>query len=197
MTVEEIPPGETCPAGGVLVGDVPICNVVAAGGAILDYASGTPVSLTSPVAGVSTGGLIGKGASATGATINNGAVDITNGALNFATSMPRNVTITGLAGFFSITAQVALTGTATVRVEVYTRFPNVTTQAANVFTPTGVFVDLPFAGGVVVIGQTQHAETASAPVFLRRGTRVLVVARLLEAGLAAVAGTVSAGIALV
>ncbi|MDF2716155.1 MAG: collagen-like repeat preface protein, partial [Paenibacillus sp.] len=71
--------------------------------AVVPFASGTPVTLTTDAAGASDqGGLIGFGAS-TDAIVAGGTIDTTN-INNFAFSAPRNGTITAISGFFSISA---------------------------------------------------------------------------------------------
>ncbi len=173
----------------------------AALGAIIPYASGLPIALTTTTGGiVGTVGLVGFGNSTSGLTPVAGSIDLTGApgnALDFAFSMPRDGTITSIAAFFSNTVALSLVGTTvTVTADVYT-----STTPDNTFTIVpGTTVTLtPPLTGVLSIGTTSSGIISGLNIPLTAGTRVLVVFSITASGttlINTVAGYASAGITI-
>ncbi|MCW5833088.1 MAG: hypothetical protein KIS78_11860, partial [Labilithrix sp.] len=177
------PTGATGPAGG---------------GAVIPFASGLPVALTTIAGGLAgTPAFIGFGSSAPGLTILGATIDLSGGPgilLNQAFSMPVDGTITSLASYFSTTAALSLVGsTVTVRAQLYS---SVTPD--NTFAPIpGAEVTLaPPLTGIVSLGTISSGETTGLSIPVTGGTRLLWVVSATADGLSlvnAVAGYTSGG----
>lgn len=139
--------------------------------AIIPFASGVPVTLTTVAGGApGTIGLIGFGTSAPGAFIP-GTINLSDPA-NFAFSMPRSGLITSVSAYFSTTAALSLAGTSiVVTARLYSSgIPN------NTFTPLpGAFVNLTALSGTIPIGTPVSGITNGIAVPVTAQTRLLMV----------------------
>lgn len=171
--------------------------------AIIPYASGTPVTLTTVLGGlVGTTSLIGFGSSVTGVSLTGGNIDLTGGAgtlLNFAYSMPEAGVITSISAYFSTTAALSLeVTTVTITAQLY--------QSAtpdNTFSPVaGAVVTLapPLTGAALPIGTISNGITTGLSIPVTAQTRLLMVySATVTAGIdtaTIIAGYASGGVAL-
>ncbi|MDI2588880.1 hypothetical protein OR571_17695 [Psychrobacillus sp. NEAU-3TGS] len=166
---------------------------------VIPFASGitTPVLLATTIGGlVSTVSTIGFGSALTGITLVGGLIDVTGLAATEAFTAPRAGNVTAIsANFNTLVAGTVLTGTATIRAQVY-RAP----AGSNIFSPTAATVVLapsltaPIAAGVLSTGSAANFSVPVAP-----GDRLLMVFSVTATGLTAadvVAGFASAGITI-
>lgn len=171
-------------------------------GAIIPYASGLPVVLTTVLGGLAnTNALIGFGNSANNVGISSGVIDLTGAAgtlLNMAYSVPRTGVITSLSGYFSTTAAISLLGsTVTITAQLFR-----STTPNNTFTAVpGAFVTLaPALTGTISIGNTSSGVTSGLNIPVTAGTRLLLVfSTSVTAGFdiaTTVAGYASAGVSI-
>ncbi|WP_275445962.1 exosporium glycoprotein BclB-related protein [Paenibacillus sp. ACRSA] len=149
----------------------------AGSGAIIPYASGLPVALTTVLGGLlNTSSLVGFGNSAIGISINGGIIDLTGAAgtlLNFAFSASRAGTITSLAAYFSTTAGLSLVGsTVTITAQLFR-----STAPNNSFTAVpGALVTLaPPLTGVLTLGTISSGLTTGLSIPVAAGDRLLMV----------------------
>ncbi|MCG7384517.1 exosporium glycoprotein BclB-related protein [Paenibacillus sp. ACRRY] len=149
----------------------------AGAGAIIPYASGLPVALTTVLGGLlNTSSLVGFGNSATGVSVNGGIIDLTGAAgtlLNFAFSASRAGTITSLAAYFSTTAGLSLVGsTVTITAQLFR-----STTPNNSFTAVpGALVTLtPPLTGVLALGTISSGLTTGLSIPVAAGDRLLMV----------------------
>ncbi|GAB2479513.1 hypothetical protein GCM10027082_33040 [Comamonas humi] len=173
----------------------------AGAGAIIPFASGTPVVMTTIAGGlVGTSSLVGFGSTATGVSLVGSNIDLTGAAgtlLNQAFSMPRDGVITSMSAFFSNTVALALVGTTiTVTAQLYQ-----STTPDNTFTPVpGAMVSLaPPLTGIVALGTVASGITTGLSIPVTAQTRLLMVYSSTAAGLTlinAVTGYASAGVAI-
>lgn len=164
-------------------------------GAILPYASGTPVAITGLVGGLlGTSAAIGMGSSVANIVLSGTTVDLTGAAgtlLNFASVVPRDGTITDISGFFSVALGATLLSAPTIRVRVL-RSQSAT---SNIFTEISSFNLSPTLNPILTIGQTcTGSESVNIPV--SQGDRLLVVFGTTASLAVAVTGYASAGIAI-
>lgn len=179
----------------------PASSAATTGSAIIPYASGTPVTLTTIAGGLAgTAGLIGFGNSASSVSVANSTIDLTGAGgtlLNFAFSVPRAGVIESISAQFSNTAALALIGsTVTVKAQLYTA-----EAGSNTFTPLpGAVVNLaPALTGLIALGTTSSAITSGLNINLPAGSRLLMVYSATAAGLSlvnTVTGYASAGISI-
>ncbi|GAB1157588.1 hypothetical protein YWY31_36130 [Paenibacillus illinoisensis] len=149
----------------------------AGAGAIIPYASGLPVSLTTVLGGLlNTSSLVGFGNSASGVSVNGGIIDLTGAAgtlLNFAFSASRAGTITSLAAYFSTTAGLSLVGsTITITAQLFrSSTPN------NSFTavPGAVVTLTPSLTGVLALGTISSGLTTGLSIPVAASDRLLMV----------------------
>lgn len=170
-------------------------------GAIIPFASGLPVSLTT-VAGGLAGfpAFVGFGNSAQFLTVLGSAIDITNasGTLsNFAFQMPRAGIITAFSAYFSTTAALSLIGSSvTVNAQIYqSPTPN------NVFTPiAGTLISLsPSLTGALSIGAQLNGALTGLNIPVTAQTRLMLVFSATASGLSllnTVTGYASAGLSI-
>ncbi len=170
---------------------------VAGAGAIIPYASGTPIVMTSIAGGlVGTGSTLGFGGSLTGVTLTGGLIDQT--LINdFAFSMPRDGTITSISADFSTTVALSLVGTTvTITAQLYSSpTPN------NTFAPVpGAVVTLaPPLTGVLAIGTISSGITTGLSIPVTAQTRLLMVYTITADGVTlinTVTGFASAGVTI-
>ncbi|MDV5740714.1 collagen-like exosporium glycoprotein BclA3, partial [Clostridioides difficile] len=169
--------------------------------AIIPFASGIPLSLTTIAGGlVGTPGFVGFGSSAPGLSIVGGVIDLTNAAgtlTNFAFSMPRDGTITSISAYFSTTAALSLVGsTITITATLYQ-----STAPNNSFTAVpGATVTLaPPLTGILSVGSISSGIVTGLNIAATAQTRFLLVFTATASGLSlvnTVAGYASAGIAI-
>lgn len=164
-------------------------------GAILPYASGTPVAITGLVGGLlGTSAAIGMGSSAANIALSGTTVDLTGAAgtlLNFASVVPRDGVITDISGFFSVALGATLLSAPTIRVRVLKS----QSPTSNIFTEVSSFNLSPTLNAIVTIGQTcTGSESVNIPV--SQGERLLVVFGATASLAVAVTGYASAGIAI-
>ena len=169
--------------------------------AIIPFASGLPVSLTTIAGGlVGTPAFIGFGSSAPGISIIGNTIDLTNpsGTLtNFAFTMPRDGVITSIDVFFSTTAALSLVGsTITIEAKLYESIaPN---NTMTVVPGTAVTLT-PSLTGVISIGTISKGILTGLNINVPAGTRLMLVLTARASGLSlvnTVAGYVSAGVAI-
>ncbi|WP_336781237.1 exosporium glycoprotein BclB-related protein [Paenibacillus illinoisensis] len=149
----------------------------AGAGAIIPYASGLPVALTTVLGGLlNTSSLVGFGNSASGVSVNGGIIDLTGAAgtlLNFAFSASRSGTITSLAAYFSTTAGLSLVGsTITITAQLFR-----STTPNNSFTavPGAVVTLTPSLTGVLALGTISSGLTTGLSIPVTAGDRLLMV----------------------
>lgn len=170
-------------------------------GAIIPFASGLPVTLTTIVGGlVGLPAFVGFGSSAQGLTALGATIDITNasGTLsNFAFQVPRAGTITSFSAFFSTTAALSLIGsTVVVTAQIYqSATPN------NVFSPiAGTLINLtPSLTGVISVGTLLNGSLTGLSIPVTARTRLMLVLSASASGLTllnTVVGYASAGLGI-
>ncbi|MEK4434104.1 exosporium glycoprotein BclB-related protein [Paenibacillus sp. FSL K6-2862] len=149
----------------------------AGAGAIIPYASGLPVALTTVLGGLlNTSSLVGFGNSASGVSVNGGIIDLTGAAgtlLNFAFSASHAGTITSLAAYFSTTAGLSLVGsTITITAQLFR-----STTPNNSFTavPGAVVTLTPSLTGVLALGTISSGLTTGLSIPVAAGDRLLMV----------------------
>ena len=203
-TGEDGATGATGPTGatGATGPTGPTGSTGAAGAsAIIPFASGLPVSLTTIAGGlVGTPAFIGFGSSAPGISIIGNTIDLTNpsGTLtNFAFTMPRDGVITSIDVFFSTTAALSLVGsTITIEAKLYESIaPNNTMTVVPGTTVTLT----PSLTGVISIGTISKGILTGLNINVPAGTRLMLVLTARASGLSlvnTVAGYVSAGVAI-
>jgi len=184
------PTGDTGPTGPT--GDTgPTGPTGAPGeGAIIPFASGTPVTLTG-LAGnlVGTVAEIGFGFNVPGLTLIGGSLDLA-GLTNLAFTMPRDGTLTDLNVYLRVTAALALLADINFTVQVYQ-----STAPDEIFTPVpGAAVSIVLPGNLIV-GQIFSAS-ASFNVPVTEGTRLLLVASATSLLAVTLEGSISAGLAI-
>lgn len=171
-------------------------------GAIIPYASGLPVVLTTVFGGLAnTNALVGFGNSAYNVGISSGVIDLTGAAgtlLNMAYSVPRAGVITSMSGFFSTTAGLDLVGSTVT----------ITARLFRSTTPNNTFTEVPGATvtltppltGTLSIGTISSGVTSGLNIPVTAGTRLLLVfSTSVTAGLdiaTIVAGYASAGVSI-
>ena len=170
-------------------------------GAIIPFASGLPIALTTIAGGLA--GLpafVGFGSSAQGLTLLGSTINITNasGTLsNFAFQVPRAGTITSFSAFFSTTLALSLIGsTVTVNAQIY--------QSAtpdNVFSPiAGTLIALsPSLSGIISVGTLLNGSLTGLNIPVTAQTRLMLVFSATANGLTlvnTVAGYASAGLSI-
>ncbi|BCJ95569.1 hypothetical protein acsn021_31380 [Anaerocolumna cellulosilytica] len=156
--------------------------------------------LTTVLGGIlNTSAAIGFGSAAPEIEILGGSIIInTLPLLNFAFSVPRDGTITSLAGYFSTTAAVSLIGsTVAITAQLYrSTVPN------NTFTAVpGASVTLtPPLTGLISIGEISSGITSGLSIPVTAGTRLLLIfTPAVTAGLdiaTAIVGYASAGLTI-
>ncbi|WP_322091014.1 exosporium glycoprotein BclB-related protein [Cytobacillus massiliigabonensis] len=197
------PPGPPGPAGAPGPAGLPGAPGIPGAGAIIPFASGIPVALSTVLGGVAaTQGLIGFGSSGPILSVLGGPIDLTGAAgtlLNFAFSVPRAGIITSMSAFFSTTLLVnLLTSTVTIRAQLYRS----AAPDSNIFNPIpGAIVTLaPTLTGVIGLGFTSTGNTPGLAIPVVQGERLLMVFSAEETGgipiAAALAGYASAGVAI-
>jgi BclB C-terminal domain-containing protein len=168
-------------------------------GAIIPFASGNTVALTTIALGLSGNpGFIGFGNSTTSLTTLGPTIDLTGAtgtSLDFAFSVPRSGTITSIAAFFSTTAALALVGsTITITAQLYS-----STTPDNTFSPVaGTLVTLsPALTGALAAGAVSNAILTGLSIPVTAQTRLLMVFSATAAGLSlinTIDGYASAGV---
>lgn len=171
-------------------------------GAIVPFASGGPVILTTIAGGlVGTTSLVGFGSSATGISIVGDNIDLTGTTLspiiNFAFSMPRSGTITSLAAYFNVTVALSLVGTTvTLNAQLYQ-----STTPDNIFSPIpGAIVTLaPSLTGALALGTISSGTITGLNIPVTPATRLLLVFSATASGLSlinTITGYASAGLSI-
>lgn len=146
--------------------------------AIIPYASGIPVEISSQLSGLAgTPAIIGFGSAFEYPTVLGASLDIF-GLNNLAFSMPRNGYLTEISLYFSATLVVSIAlGTVNLRAEIYrSPTPN------NIFTPTGVFVTIPITS-TIAIGDTFNANNSGFSVPVNAQDRLMMVVSVTTDGI--------------
>ncbi|QCT01306.1 hypothetical protein E6C60_0583 [Paenibacillus algicola] len=170
-------------------------------GAVIPYASGLPVTLTTVAGGlVGTVGLIGFGSSVSGVSALGGTIDLTGvggNLLNFAFSAPRAGTITDIAAFFSTTVALNLIGsTVTITAQLYRASPPSNTFVA---IPGGFVTLAPALSGAVAVGATSNGLNSGLAIPVAAEDRLLLAFEATASGLSLinlVVGYAGAGITI-
>ena len=173
-----------------------------AAGAIIPFASGLPVGLTTIIGGLAgTPALIGFGTSAELLTVLGATIDLTGSTgllYNLSFSVPRDGIITSIAGYFSVVIGLTVLSTdITIRAQLYR-----STTPDNVFSPiAGAFVDLaPTLGGVISIGDISSGINDGLSIPVNSGDRLLLVFSATATGvnlLNAITGYASGGVNII
>jgi len=171
------------------------------GGAIIPFASGLPVTLTTIAGGLAgTPSFVGFGSSAPSLSVLGSTIDLTGAAgtlLNFAFSMPRSGTIKSMSAYFSTTAALSLIGTTvTITAQLYS-----STTPDNSFTAVpGASVTLaPSLSGIISIGGVSNGITTGLNIPVTAQTRFLLVFSSAASGislLTTTAGYAGAGLSI-
>lgn len=146
---------------------------------------------------LNTSSAVGFGNNLPGIVAAGGTIDLT-GLTNFAFSMPRDGTITSLAGYLSITAGISLIGsTVTISAQLYqSTAPNDTFVAI----PGAVVALAPPLSGLISAGDVSSGVATGLNIPVTAGTRLLLVfSPEVTSGLdvaAAIAGYASAGLGI-
>lgn len=188
--------GECTALGPFVAIDAACITPPVATGSIIPFSSGiTPVALVAAATGlVGTVSLVGFGTSVPGVALAGVNIDLTSSLATEAFTVPRPGTITSISATISATAALTLTGTATVRAQIYRAV-----SGSNVFSPTGAFVDLAPALPLLALAVgTIASGSANVSVPVSTGDRLLMVFSMTTTGVAAtLAGNASAGITIV
>ena len=193
-------PGATGPTGPIgltgvtgATGPTGIAGI----GAIIPFASGPAISLTTIAGGLAgTPAFIGFGSSVSAATALGASIDTTSLA-NVAFSVPRTTNITSITAYFSVTAGLSLVGSSVaISAQLYQ-----STAPNNSFSPiAGTLINLtPNLSGVVAIGAICTGSLTGLSIQINAGTRLMLVFSATASGLSllnTVAGYASAGVAL-
>lgn len=164
-------------------------------GSIIPFASGiTPAVLASAIGGLAgTVSLIGFGTAIPGVSLVGNTINLP--ALNEAFSVPRAGSMSAISAAFTVTVALDIVGeTGTVNAQIY-RAP----AGSNIFSPTGVSVDLaPPLTSLITVGTTLTGSSSNfAPVPVAVGDRLLMVFSLSGTTVVAtVTGAASAGITI-
>ena len=143
--------------------------------------------------------FVGFGNAENGLTVLGPVIDLTSiGApVNFAFSVPRDGTITSVAAYFSVAAEVALvSSTVTITAQLYQ-----STTPDNLFTPiAGTAVTLaPPLTGIVTVGTNSSGLVTGLAIPVTAGSRMLMVFSITAEGLSLVnevLGYASAGVSI-
>ncbi len=146
-------------------------------GTIIPFASGAPVTLEAFLGGLTgPGGIIGFGNSASGlGLLGGGPIDLSGllGAsmINMAFSVPRDGTITSMAGYFSNTIPLSMIGsTLTITAQLYQ-----STAPDNTFTliPGAVVTLTPYPG-IIPAGTPASGISSGLNIPVTAGSRLLL-----------------------
>jgi BclB C-terminal domain-containing protein len=146
---------------------------------------------------LNTSSAVGFGSNLPGISAASGTISLV-GLTNFAFSVPRDGTITSLAGYLSVSAGISLIGsTVTVSAQL---FQSTTPDDTFVAVPGAVVTLAPTLTGLISIGDVASGITTGLSIPVTAGTRLLLIFSAdVTAGLdlaAAVAGYVSAGLGI-
>jgi BclB C-terminal domain-containing protein len=168
--------------------------------AIVPYASGTPIEMTSSGGATGNASVVGFGSSANGVTVSNNTIDLIGGTgvdRNYAFSMPQDGTIESISAYFSTTTALSLIGTTlTIKAQLYSSStPN------NVFSPVpgAVVTFAPALTGIIAPGATSNGVTTGLKIPVTAQTRLLMVYSITSAGLVlntTVSGYASGGVSI-
>ncbi|MFJ7972379.1 exosporium glycoprotein BclB-related protein [Psychrobacillus sp. NPDC096389] len=166
---------------------------------VVPFSSGitTPVLLVTTIGGlVGTVSTIGFGTANVGVTLAGGLIDLAGLTSSESFTVPRVGNVTAIsANFNTLLAATVLTGTATIRAQIY-RAP----AGTNIFSPTAATVVLaPSLTAPVAAGQLSSGSASNFSVPVAPGDRLLMVFSTTATGLTAavtVAGFASAGITI-
>lgn len=166
-------------------------------GAIIPYASGAPITMTSVSSGqAGTGSILAFGNSLTGIPLANGTIDLA-AINNYAFSVPRNGIINSISANFSLSNPLSLIGTnIAITVQLYS-----STSSSNVFFPVlGASVTLaPQLAGIVSSGTISSGMATGLNIPVTSQTRLLMVYSITSSGLSlanVVSGYASAGMTI-
>ena len=172
-------PGPTGPTGATGLQGPQGLQGVAGSSAIIPYASGLPVTLTTIAGGlVGTTALVGFGNSANGVSILGGNIDLSGASIvagtpiNMAFSAPRDGTITAISAYFSVTTALSITGTTvTITAQLYR-----STTPNNTFTavPGAVVTLAPALTGLLAIGASSNGLITGLNIPVTSQTRLLM-----------------------
>jgi BclB C-terminal domain-containing protein len=167
------------------------------GGAIIPYASGAPIEMTTLLGGLAgTTSVLGFGTSATGISLIGGSINAAT-LTNFAYSVPRSGTITSISGFFSVTLGLNIIGSS---LDIHAQLFSAP-AGSNLFLPVpGAVANLtPSLTGVVNVGDTASGTTSGLSIPVIAGSRLLLVYSTTMTGFGVgnvVTGYASAGVSI-
>lgn len=191
----EGPPGPVGPQGEQGVSGEDGRDGIDGVGAILSYASATPVALTG-LAGnlLGTSAAIGMGSSMANIIFSGSTIDLTGAAgtaLNYASVIPRDGTITDFSAFFSVALGATLLSAPTIKARLFKS----RSSTSNIFDEVAAFDLSPILNLIVSVGQTCTGhQNLNIPV--SQGERLLVVFGTSATLAVAVTGYASAGVAI-
>jgi BclB C-terminal domain-containing protein len=197
------PPGPVGAPGPAGIPGTPGTPGIPGAGAIIPYASGLPVALSTALLGVvGTQGLIGFGSSGTTLSVLGAPITLTGGEgllQNLAFSVPRAGIITSMSAFYSnVLGANLLTSAVTIRAQLYRS----ASPTSNDFNPIpGAIVTLaPAFSGAIVLGNAAAGNTPGLAIPVAQGERLLMLFRAeITSGPAIAvtfAGYASAGVAI-
>jgi len=167
-------------------------------GAIVPFASGTPITVTTVLGGsLNTSSAVAFGSGVGNITISAGTISAGT-VSNMAFSASRDGTITSLTAFFSTTAALVLVGsTVTITAQLY---ESATPDNSFVAVPGAAVTLAPALTGILSIGQISSGTATGLSIPVTAGTRLLMVFSAdVTAGLdlaATIAGYASAGLSI-
>lgn len=169
-------------------------------GAIIPFASGTPVVLTTTVGMPETGAVVGFGSSASDVSLSSGQIDLTGAAgnpWNMAFVVLRDGIITDLSVVFSTTVALFLPpGTLSITAELYSNISG----SGNLFIPIpGAEVSLSPLEGFVGLGTVVSGQTTGLSIPVTAGNRLMMVFSMTETGAGlsnTIAGYASGGLVI-
>jgi BclB C-terminal domain-containing protein len=168
----------------------------AGAGTIIPYASGTPITMITPLELIGgANSIVSFGSSAAILPALGGIIDASL-APNMAFSVPRSGTITSMSSTFSLSVSLSLVGsTVTVQAQLYSA-----PEGSNNFTPIlgAVVSHAPGLSGLLSIGEIFSGNATGLSIPVTTGTRLLLVySAVTSAGIplpAIVTGYASAGV---
>lgn len=174
----------------------------AGAGAIIPYASGLPLTVSTTADGFrGQVALLGFGSNTSTAISSNGTIDLTGSAgtaMNYAFSMPRAGTITSIAASFSATSALPLVdSTVKLQAQLYSAKDN--SNSFSAVPEAVVTMEAPLTGGAVAPGSVLFKSTTGLDIPVSAGTRLLLVYSATAVGFSlenTVVGYASAGVGI-
>ena len=197
------PTGETGAAGAIGPAGPTGSQGEPGNGAIIPFASGTPVVLTSLLGGlVGIPSFVGFGSSAPGLTTFGPVIDITGTGdglgLNYAFSVPRDGILTAVTAYFSVTAAFGVViGDYTIHAQLFSSTaPN---NSFNEIATSDITLTPALPGLTIALGDICTGSVTGLNIPVSLGDRLLLVFYVVppaSSAAATVIGYASAGVAI-